>query len=352
MATPDGVNGKAPATNGAAAAPIINVQPPRREDLQPSYAKVIQPDTEDASQHGWYGSMINGIGECMGTLGAIPCCLCCPNPYQPVRQGNVGLVTKFGRFARAVDPGLVKINPLSEKLLQVDVKIQIVEVPKQICMTKDNVNLTLTSVVYYHITSPHKAAFGIADIRTALVERTQTTLRHVIGARVLQDVIERREEIAQSIREIIDETAAGWGASVESMLIKDLLFSQELQDSLSMAAQSKRAGEAKIIQARAEVESAKLMREAADILSSAPAMQIRYLETMAQMAKSANSKVIFLPAQNQTVQSQMAIAEQMGEGPSRYQDYGTVKSSQNQHDFSGKTDGFQDAVNARVVENM
>jgi len=347
MATTNGVNGKAP----AAPEPIINVQPPRREDLQPSYAKVIQPDTEDASQHGWYGSMINSIGQCMGTLGAIPCCFVCPNPYQPVRQGNVGLVTKFGRFARAVDPGLVKINPLSEKLIQVDVKIQIVEVPKQVCMTKDNVNLTLTSVIYYHITSPHKAAFGIADIRTALVERTQTTLRHVIGARVLQDVIERREEIAQSIREIIDETATGWGASVESMLIKDLLFSQELQDSLSMAAQSKRAGEAKIIQARAEVESAKLMREAADILSSAPAMQIRYLETMAQMAKSANSKVIFLPAQNQTVQSQMAIAEQMNEGPSRYKDYGTVSDSRD-HDFSGKTEGFQDAVNARVVENM
>ena len=161
-------------------------------------------------------------------------------------------------------------------------------------MTKDNVNLTLTSVIYYHITSPHKAAFGISNLRQALVERTQTTLRHVIGARVLQDVIERREEIAQSIREIIEETAAGWGAAVESMLVKDIIFSQELQDSLSMAAQSKRTGEAKVISARAEVESAKLMRQAADILSSAPAMQIRYLEAMQSMAKTANSKVIFL----------------------------------------------------------
>lgn len=163
-------------------------------------------------------------------------------------------------------------------------------------MTKDNVNLQLTSVIYYHITSPHKAAFGIANIRQALIERTQTTLRHVIGARVLQDVIERREEIAQSIREIIEETASGWGAACESILIKDLVFSQDLQESLSMAAQSKRTGEAKVISARAEVESAKLMRQAADILSSAPAMQIRYLEAMQQMAKSSNSKVIFMPS--------------------------------------------------------
>jgi erythrocyte band 7 integral membrane protein len=184
---------------------------------------------------------INTLGGCIGTLGAIPCCVVCPNPYKPVNQGNVGLVTKFGRFARAVDPGLVYINPLSEQLVQVDIKIQIVEVPKQVCMTKDNVSLNLTSVIYYRITSPHKAAFSISNIRQALVERTQTTLRHVVGARVLQDVIERREEIAQSIREIIEETALGWGVEVDSM-----------------AAQSKRTGEAKVIAARAEVESAKV----------------------------------------------------------------------------------------------
>ena len=193
-------------------------------------------------------------------MGAIPCCIICPNPFKEVHQGNVGLVTKFGKFYKAVDPGLVKINPLSEKLIQVDVKIQIVEVPKQVCMTKDNVTLHLTSVIYYHIGSPHKAAFGITNGRQALIERTQTTLRHVVGARILQDVIERREEIAQSIGEIIEDVAAGWGVQVESMLIKDIVFSQELQESLSMAAQSRRLGESKIISAKAEVESAKLVR--------------------------------------------------------------------------------------------
>ncbi|KFY52281.1 hypothetical protein V496_08558 [Pseudogymnoascus sp. VKM F-4515 (FW-2607)] len=250
---------------GTRETPLINVEPPRREDLQPSYAQNLVGESEQGT-HGW-----------------------------------------------AVDPGLVKINPLSERLIQVDVKIQIVEVPKQVCMTKDNVTLHLTSVIYYHITSPHKAAFGISNVRQALIERTQTTLRHVVGARVLQDVIERREEIAQSIGEIIEDVAAGWGVKVESMLIKDMIFSNELQDSLSMAAQSKRIGESKVIAARAEVESAKLMRQAADILSSAPAMQIRYLEAMQAMAKSANSKVIFLPGPA-NVASQMAMADSVGEG--------------------------------------
>lgn len=210
-------------------------------------------------------------------------------------------------------------------------------------------NLQLTSVIYYHIISPHKAAFGISDIRQALVERTQTTLRHVVGARVLQDVIERREEIAQSIGEIIEDVASGWGVQVESMLIKDIIFSTELQDSLSMAAQSKRIGESKVIAARAEVESAKLMRQAADILSSAPAMQIRYLEAMQAMAKTANSKVIFLPATNQTVQQQLAQADKYGEGPDSQ---GSSSKSPSQP-FQGDTnDGFQQAMNARVIENI
>jgi len=358
----DDINGKAPVNGAGPAAappppaPLIKVQPPRREDLQPSYARVIQPDDADADTNGWYGSMINTLGSCMGTLGAIPCCIVCPNPYKPVSQGNVGLVTKFVRFARAVDPGLVYINPLSEQLVQVDIKIQIVEVPKQVCMTKDNVSFTLTSVIYYRITSPHKAAFSISNIRQALVERTQTTLRHVVGARVLQDVIERREEIAHSIREIIEETALGWGVEIESMLIKDIVFSQELQESLSMAAQSKRIGEAKVIAARAEVEAAKLMRISADILSSAPAMQIRYLEAMQAMAKSANSKVIFLPAQNETVQSALAHADAHADAPASH----PTSSSSNPlgiqtdpaREYARSSPGFQGAINAHVIENM
>jgi len=322
---------------------IMTVQPPRQEDLQRSYATVVDAN---ASPKGWYGSMVNAIGAVIGTMGAIPCCIVCPNPYKNVQQGNVGLVTKFGKFYKAVDPGLVKVNPLSERLIQVDVKIQTAEVPQQVCMTKDNVTLNLTSVLYYHIVSPHKAAFGIANVRQALMERTQTTLRHVVGARVLQDVIERREEIAQSIGEIIEDVAAGWGVQVESMLIKDIIFSKELQESLSMAAQSKRIGESKIIAAKAEVESAKLMRQAADILSSAPAMQIRYLEAMQAMAKSANSKVIFLPAANQTMPSNAdfkASLQKPGES-----------SDQDPHGFEFSTGdpGFQQALNAKVIEHI
>lgn len=330
------------ASEAATDHPLVAVNPPRREDLQPSYAQLLPPQEDDGT-HGWYGSMVNTCGSVIGFLGAIPCCICCPNPYKPVSQGNVGLVTKFGRFYRAVDPGLVKINPLSEKLIQVDVKIQICEVPQQVCMTKDNVTVQLTSVIYYHITSPHKAAFGISNVRQALVERTQTTLRHVVGARVLQDVIERREEIAASISEIIEDVATGWGVRVESMLIKDIIFSRELQDSLSMAAQSKRIGESKIIAARAEVEAAKLMRKAADILSSPAAMQIRSLEAYQQVAKTAGAKVIFLPPPN------AGGGAYGGAGPSTYK---TAEGTASGIEDIADDPAFQRAVNAEIVGNF
>ncbi|KAL2155505.1 hypothetical protein VTH82DRAFT_247 [Thermothelomyces myriococcoides] len=345
--------GKAPSTDeGFKPQQPMRVEPPKPGDIQRSYASVV----DDAHFPGWYGAMVDCLGEVVGTLGAIPCCICFPNPFKKVHQGHVGLVTKFGRFYKAVDPGLVKINPLSEHLTSVDVRIQIAEVGQQTCMTKDNVTLTLTSVIYYHIVSPHKAAFGISNIRQALIERTQTTLRQVVGARILQEIVERREEVAQSISEIIEGVATDWGVQVESMLIKDIIFSQELQESLSMAAQSKRIGESKIIAAQAEVEAAKLMRQAADILSSAPAMQIRYLEAMQAMAKSANSKVIFLPAANQTMPSNAAFNAALS-GDDHHKDnndpFAEGGSSTFNTSGAGTSDpGFQQALHARIIENI
>jgi len=205
------------------------------------------------------------------------------------------LITKFGRYQRMLPAGLAKVNPLSERLYTVDVKITTLEIGTQTCITKDNVNLQLSSVIYYHIIAPERAAFSVQNVRTALSERTQTTLRHVVGSRVLQDLIERREEVAASIREIIDEVVESWGVKVESILVRDLVFSRELQESLSMAAQAKRIGESKVIAAAAEVRAAQLMRKTADLLSSPAAMSIRMYEAQQAMAKTANTKIIFLP---------------------------------------------------------
>lgn len=151
------------------------------------------------------------------------------------------------------------------------------------------------SVIYFQITNPYRAAFGISDLRQALVERSQTTLRHVVGARAVQSVVTEREAIAFEIGEIVGDIADKWGVSIEGILIKDIIFSAEVAASLSSAAQQKRIGESKVIAARAEVDAARLMRQAADILASPAAMQIRQLEALQNMAKTSSSKVVFVP---------------------------------------------------------
>ncbi|GAA5916236.1 hypothetical protein JCM8208_003916 [Rhodotorula glutinis] len=272
--------------------PVVQVQPLRKEAMQPSYAQTLPGASMN---HGAYGSMLDCLGGVCGTIGSIPCCFCFPNPFRTVNQGAVGLITRFGQFVKAVDPGLVKVNPFSEKLSVIDVKIQVVEIPVQQTLTKDNLQAAVESVIVYSIVSPYHAAFSISNVRQALIERAQTTLRDVVGTRTLQGLLTDREGVAAEIEQIIEGVSENWGVRVQNLLIKDIAIPTEVQASLSSAAQQRRLGEAKVIAAQAEVDSARLMREAADILSSSAAIQIRQLEALQGMARSANAKVIFVP---------------------------------------------------------
>ncbi|KAI9142457.1 hypothetical protein BKA69DRAFT_1068452, partial [Paraphysoderma sedebokerense] len=226
--------------------------------------------------------MMTAIGDCFGFFGSIPIC-CCTNPYRTVTQGSIGLIAKFGKCYKLVDPGLHQINLMTETLRTVDVKIQVEDIKKQVVLTKDNVAIYIDSVVYWQIIEPYTATYLVSNVRTALIERTQTTLRQIIGGRLLQDVIENRETISHEISEIIAEPARTWGIRIEAILIKDIQFSQDLLDNLAAAAKQKRVGESKVIAAEAEVSAAKLMREASDILNTPAAMQIRYLDVLATM---------------------------------------------------------------------
>ncbi|KAF7352177.1 hypothetical protein MVEN_01180900 [Mycena venus] len=321
---------------------IITVQPLKRSEMQPSYAQDL--GTGEVT-HGLYGSLMHGLGVITGLCGMIPCCPC-PNPFREVQQGSVGLVSRFGQFYKSVDPGLVQVNVCTESLRIVDVKIQISPIGRQSVITRDNVNVEIDSVIYFQICNPYRSAFGITDLRQALIERAQTTLRHVVGARAVQSVVTEREAIAFEIAEIVGGRRGqvgcgdrgyfdqGYHLQVRYGLTCFLFFSAEVSASLSSAAQQKRLGESKVIAARAEVDSARLMRQAADILASPAAMQIRQLEartsfppplplflggdahpaparrTVQAMAKSGNSKVIFVPMQLQSdVVGQLAAGE-------------------------------------------
>lgn len=115
--------------------------------------------------------MMTCIGNTIGFAGSFPCIVCCPNPYKKIYQGKVGLVEKFGKFYKCVDPGLVKVNPVTENLRKIDITIQVTEIPKQDVITKDNVSVNLESVVYWHIVDPYQAVYGVTDVNHALVER-------------------------------------------------------------------------------------------------------------------------------------------------------------------------------------
>lgn len=241
-----------------------------------------------------YQKFITSMGKMFGCCGVF-CCLC-ENPYKTVTQGEVGLVQTFGALSRTMEPGTSYVNTWSEKLVRVDIKVITRELPPQSCFTRDNISLNITSVVYYNIIDPQKAIYSIGDIHSAVVERTQNTMRDVVGGRVLQDVVEKREEIAEAIEEVISKTAFEWGVNIESILIKDLTLPPSVQDSFAKAAEAKRIGEAKIINAKAEVESAKQMRKASDILSSPAALQIRYLDALQNMSRNPGTRVIFMPS--------------------------------------------------------
>lgn len=205
---------KAPRTKDAA---LVTVQPLTKETMQPSYAQDLGVDEVGM---GFYGSLINCLGAVVGGMGQFPCCICCPNPYKSVEQGSVGLISRFGKFYKAVDPGITSVNVCSEDLKRVDVKIQLSNIPRQTVMTKDNVNVQIDSVVYWHVSNPYKATFGISNVSNALIERAQTTLRDVVGSRNLQSVIADREGVALQVEEIVESVAERWGVTVESMLIK------------------------------------------------------------------------------------------------------------------------------------
>lgn len=176
--------------------------------------------------------------------------------------------------------------------------MQVQDIPRQIVLTKDNVSVDIDSVLYWEIVDPFTATFLVNDVQRALTDRTQTTLRQIIGNRTLQDMIENRDAVGNEIRDVIDRVSETWGVSVESILIKDIQLSPEILASISAAASQQRIGESKVIAAQAEVNAAALMREAADILNSPAAMQIRYLDTLQNMSKNAGTKVIFLPTGN------------------------------------------------------
>lgn len=266
--------------------------PPHKAEFQ-SLADNGASNNED----GCYQNTMHQIGSCFGFLRTwFPCCCFCVNyPYQEIEQSYDGLLERFGKFSKIVNPGLQYMNPCTESLIKVNTKIQILHLQNQMALTKDNLCLILDTSVYFRIIDSRKATYQVKDIKEAVANLTFATLRNSCGQHVLQDLLEKREEVALDIQEYVDEHVHDWGVKVENIFIKDMKLTSDVEFVLSSAAKERKLADSKIISARADVESAKMMKQAAEILDSDAAMQIRYLETLNHIIKSPNVRVVFMP---------------------------------------------------------
>mmetsp|Transcript_71263 Transcript_71263/g.82905 ORF Transcript_71263/g.82905 Transcript_71263/m.82905 type:complete len:373 (-) Transcript_71263:165-1283(-) len=242
-----------------------------------------------------YEKCIECCGDCQGCCASYICC-CMERPYKEVQESQFGIIQQFGVFKEVKGPGLHYINPCCQTMAFVDRKENIVDLPKQSIMTKDNVNIIIDAVVYYQIEDPKRALFEIQNVVKAVAEIAKTTLRDIFGQTTLQEALETKEKMAVLIRNLIDKPTEDWGVNINRVLIQEITFSADLRDNLAAAATAKRVAVAKIIQAQADVDSAKLLKEASDILNTQAAMQIRYLDSVAGLAKSNNTKIIFMPS--------------------------------------------------------
>ncbi|CAK89406.1 unnamed protein product (macronuclear) [Paramecium tetraurelia] len=248
-----------------------------------------------------YESTLNCLGSCFGTLRAwMPCCFCCcPYPYYLITQGQKGLLQKFGKYQRTLESGLHEINPFTDRVIPVSTKTFIIDLERQLVLTKDNITVNIDTIVYYRVVDVMKSAYRVKMIVEAVKEITYATLRTICGEHTLQDIIENRQKIADEIEGFIFDVVSEWGIYLEHIFIKDMLMNDELQSSLSNAPKAQRLAQSKIISAQSDVAAAKLLREAADMLDSKAAMQIRYFETVQLIAKNKNPKILFLSMDQQ-----------------------------------------------------
>jgi len=261
----------------------------------PGYVAAMHAEDDEPYREPIYGLCVSYFGWCCGGIMLVACCGCCCSPYQSVQKGFKGVVQRFGRVMKVVNEGLYTVNPCSEKLRQIDVRTLVISLKEQTVLTKDNLSIKIDGVVYYTIIDIDKAIFKVQQVNKAVEQLALVALRGVFGHKLMQECLEQREELAQAIEKIVAEKSNDWGVDINMIQITDIVIPENIKNILSSAATAQREGKAKVILAEADVEAAKLMRQASDILSTPGAMQIRMLETYNKLATNPQAKIVFMP---------------------------------------------------------
>ncbi len=209
-----------------------------------------------------------------------------------------GLVFTLGKYAGMREPGLTLVIPILQTMVKVDMRIKTAEIPRQEVMTKDNIPMLVNAVVYFKVIKPEDAIIKIEDYAFAIRQYTQAALRDVIGNSEMDFVLTEREQIAESIKEIVDSETDGWGIDVESIKIQELELPAEMKRAMAQQAEAERERRAVIIASQGELEASERLQEAAEMMARSPgAMHLRTLQTIRAIAADPSEKIVlFVPA--------------------------------------------------------
>jgi regulator of protease activity HflC (stomatin/prohibitin superfamily) len=205
-----------------------------------------------------------------------------------------GVIFRLGRVLGAKGPGLILLIPMIDKMVRVDLRVVAMDVPPQDVITRDNVSVKVNAVLYFRVLDPNRAIITVENYLYATSQLAQTTLRSVCGQGELDDLLSEREKINMHIQEILDKDTDPWGIKVAKVEIKHIDLPQEMQRAMAKQAEAERERRAKVIGAEGEFQAAQKLTDAAGILSEhSIALQLRYLQTLREVASENNSTIVF-----------------------------------------------------------
>ncbi len=253
------------------------------------------------------------VGGCLVVGGLLVVLVIVLRSFRLIYEYERGVVFTLGKYAGMREPGLTLVIPILQTMEKVDMRIKTAEIPRQEVMTKDNIPMLVNAVVYFKVIQPEDAIIKIEDYAFAIRQYTQAALRDVIGNSEMDLVLTEREQIAESIKEIVDSETDGWGIDVESIKIQELELPAEMKRAMAQQAEAERERRAVIIASQGELEASKRLQEAAETMARSPgAMHLRTLQTIRAIAADPSEKIVlFVPSD--LGQAVMSLGEAQGE---------------------------------------
>ncbi len=211
-----------------------------------------------------------------------------------INEYERAVILRLGKFSSVKGPGVIILIPFIDRMLKVDLRVVALDVPPQEIITKDNVSIRVSAVVYYRVMDPEKAVLKVEDYNYATSQLAQTTLRSICGQAELDEILSEREKLNLQIQEILDADTEPWGVKVSKVEIKEIDLPEEMKRAMARQAEAERERRAKIIAADGEYQAAKTLLEASKIMSENPiTLQLRYLQTLTEIAAERNSTILF-----------------------------------------------------------